>query len=85
MTQLIAHYKVTDYASFKTAFDAAAENRAQAGLSLLQLWRESGSSAWALYNVSDGARARDYLDGAAGVFNSQAGVSATSFHFVETA
>lgn len=85
MTQLIANYQVTDYASFKAAFDADAEDRGNAGLSLLQLWRESGSSAWALYSVSDADRAREYLGGAAGVFNTQAGVTATAFHFVETA
>ncbi|MFG6079265.1 hypothetical protein ACEUZ9_003689 [Paracoccus litorisediminis] len=85
MTQMIAHYKVADYARFRTAFDADAEDRGNNGLSLLQLWRESDTAAWALYQVGDALRARAYLDGAAGVFNSQAGVSATEFHFVETA
>ncbi len=83
--QLIAHYQVANYASFRTAFDADAEDRGQNGLSLLQLWRESDSSAWALFTVTDAKAARDYLDGAAQVFNSQAGVSGTRFHFVETA
>lgn len=83
--QLIAHYTVSDYASFKSAFDADAENRGNASLNLLQLWRENGTSAWALYSVADQKRAKEYLDGAAGVFNSQASVTATAFHFVETA
>ena len=83
--QLLAHYTIADYAAFKTAFDADAEDRSNNSLSLLQLWRESGTSAWALYDVANPKRARDYLDGAAGVFNSQAGVTATAFHFVETA
>lgn len=83
--QMIAHYTVEDYAAFRTAFDADAEDRGQNGLSLLQLWRENDGSAWALFRVSDAKAARAWLDGAAAVFNSQAGVSATSFHMVETA
>lgn len=83
--QMIAHYSVNDYASFRTAFDADAEDRGNNGLSLLQLWRENDGSAWALFSVSDAKAARAYLDGAAAVFNSQAGVTAASYHFVETA
>ena len=45
MTQMIAHYSVTEYAQFKTAFDADAEDRGNNGLSLLQLWREDGGNA----------------------------------------
>ncbi|MTD99150.1 hypothetical protein GIY56_02485 [Paracoccus sp. YIM 132242] len=83
--QLIAHYSVNDYPAFKAAFDADAEDRGANGLSLLQLWRENAGSAWALFSVSDARAARAYLEGAAGVFNSQAGVTAASHHFVETA
>lgn len=83
--QMIAHYTISDYAKFKTAYDADAEDRGANSLNLLQLWREGGSSVWALYDIANAARAREYLGGAAGVFNSQAGVTATAFHFVETA
>lgn len=83
--QLIAHYQIANYASFRTAFDADGEDRGHNGLSLLQLWRENDGSAWALFTVTDAKAARSYLDGAAAVFNTQAGVSGTSFHFVETA
>lgn len=83
--QMIAHYSIETYAKFKTAFDADSEDRGNNGLNLLQLWRENDSSAWALFDVGNPTAARDYLNGAAGVFNSQAGVAATSFHFVETA
>lgn len=83
--QMIAHYKVKDYSTFKTAFDADSEDRGNAGLSLLQLWREDNGNAWALYQVNNGKAARDYLDGAAGVFNSQAGVTEADFHMIETA
>lgn len=82
--QMIAHYTIKDYTTFKSAFDEDAEDRGNNGLSLLQLWREDGSSAWALFSVGNPKAARDYLDGAAGVFNSKGGVTATSFHFVET-
>ncbi|CAM3323767.1 hypothetical protein SAMN04488021_12217 [Paracoccus aminovorans] len=85
MSQMIAHYTVAHYAAFKTAFDNDAEDRGNNGLSLLQLWRESDTSAWALYNVGDAKAAKAYLEGAAGVFNSQAGVTSTEFHYVETA
>lgn len=85
MTQMIARYTTTDYARFKTQFDADTEDRGNNGLSLLQLWREGNAIAWALYQVGDASRAKAYLDGAAGVFNTQAGVTATEFHIVETA
>lgn len=85
MTQMIVHYTIADYARFKPAFDADAEDRGRNGLTLLQLWRESDQSAWALYQVNDAKTAQDYLADAAGAFNSQAGVSATSAHLLETA
>ena len=83
--QMIAHYKINDFNTFKTAFDNDAEDRGNNGLTLLQLWREDTGNAWALYQVNNAKAARDYLDGAAGVFNSQAGVTGTEFHMVETA
>lgn len=83
--QMLAHYQINDFASFKTAFDSDAEDRGNNGLSVLQLWREDGGSVWALFSINDQAKAKDYLNGAAGVFHSQAGVTGTSFHFVETA
>ena len=85
MTQMIARYSFSDAAAFRTAFDNDAEDRANNGLSLLQLWRENDQTGWALFSVSDARTARAYLEGAAGVFNSQAGVTGTEFHFVETA
>lgn len=83
--QMIAHYKIAEYARFKEQFDAHAEDRGNNGLSLLQLWREGDGSAWALYQISNAARAQDYLGKAATVFNTQAGVTDAEFHLVETA
>lgn len=85
MTQMIAHYTVSDYAKFKPAFDTDAEDRGNNGLSLLQLWREDNGNAWTLFTVSDAHAARAWLDGPAAVFNSQAGVTSVDLHFVETA
>lgn len=85
MTQMIARYQTADYARFRTAFDADAEDRGNNGLSLLQLWRAENGDAWALYQIGDALKARAYLESGAGAFNSQAGVSATEFHFLETA
>lgn len=83
--QALVHYAIGDEPSFRAAFDADAEDRSQNGLSLLQLWRQDGGSFWALFQVNDAKAARTYLSGGAAAFNSQAGVTATDFHFVETA
>ena len=83
--QMLVHYTVADYATFKTAFDNDAEDRGNNSLSLLQLWRESNTSAWALFSVADAKKACAYLDGAAGVFNSLAGVRKAEAHLLETA
>lgn len=83
--QMIIHYAVQDYPSFKQAFDNDAEDRGNNGLSLLQLWRENSGSAWALFQVNNSKAAIGYLQGAAGVFNSQAGVTDAQWHMLETA
>ncbi|NHF71851.1 hypothetical protein [Paracoccus xiamenensis] len=83
--QMLVHYTVADYATFKPAFDSDAEDRGNNSLNLLQLWRESDTSAWALFDVADPKKARAYLDGAAGVFNSLGGVSKADAHLLETA
>ena len=85
MNQILVRYDIADFRAFKSAFDADAEDRGNNGLSLLQLWREGGSHAWALYQSANPVRAREYLSGAAGAFNAQAGVSATEVHVLETA
>ena len=85
MNQILVHYRIADYGQFKTAFDADAEDRGSVGLTLLQLWREGANGVWALYSASNSAKARDYLAGAAKVFESQAGVTAAQIHLLETA
>ena len=83
--QLIARYDIADYAQFRTEFDRDAEDRGNASLSVLQIWREGNARVWVLYQIADGKRALAYLDGAGQVFNSRAGVTAAEFHVVETA
>lgn len=83
--QLIARYDIADYAQFRTEFDRDAEDRGNASLSVLQIWREGNARVWVLYQIADGKRALAYLDGAAQVFNSRAGVTAAEFHVVQTA
>lgn len=83
--QLIARYDISDYAQFRTEFDADSEDRGNASLSVLQIWREGEARVWVLYQIADGKRAMDYLDGAAATFNARAGVRATDFHVVQTA
>lgn len=84
--QLIARYDIADYPQFRTEFDADAEDRGHASLSVLQIWREGGTRVWVLYAVADGKRALDYLQGAGGeIFASRAGVQAAEYHPVQTA
>ena len=83
--QLIIRYSLQDHTRFRTAFDADAEDRGNAGLTLLQLWTEDAGHAWALFQVNDAKAARDWLQAGAQVFASQAGVGATDAHFLETA
>ena len=83
--QLIARYDIADYAQFRAEFDNDSEDRGNASLSVLQIWREGSARVWVLYQIADGKRAMDYLDGAAQVFNSRAGVTGAEFHVVQTA
>ena len=85
MNQILVQYHITDYAQFKAAFDADAEDRGNASLTVLQLWREGADSVWALFTTGNAGASRDYLTGAAKVFESQAGVSGTQVHLLETA
>lgn len=86
--QLLVRNDISDYATWKSAFDDAAEARGEAGLSVLQIWREAGQPGrvWYLCEVSDAARARAWLDtGRAGLQEDRAGVTGSEAHFLETA
>lgn len=60
--QLLIQTTAPDYPTWKSAFDAEAENIANAGLSTLQIWRGDGANILVLFQVSNPARAREWLD-----------------------
>ncbi len=60
---LLTHQTPADYAAWKSDFDAHAETRMHAGLTLLQLWRDAdGSGVTALFEVNDRKKAQAWLD-----------------------
>jgi hypothetical protein len=61
--QLIATFATDDYTAWKADFDAHAEDRANAGLALMQLWRDADDTTRAvgLFEVRDRARAQEWL------------------------
>ncbi|WP_206615113.1 hypothetical protein [Mesobaculum littorinae] len=86
--QLLARFETRNAATWRQSFDAAAESRGAAGLTVLQIWQEADSpgTAWVLFEVSDPARARSYIDtGQAALHDTEAGVTSAQWHFVKTA
>lgn len=60
---LLLHHTPTSYDAWKRDFDAHAETRMQAGLTLLQLWRDvEGEGVTALFEVNDRKKAQAWLD-----------------------
>lgn len=60
---LLTHHTPASYDAWKADFDAHAETRAQAGLTLMQLWRDvEGTGVTALFEVNDRGRAQKWLD-----------------------
>ncbi|MBP0481481.1 hypothetical protein [Sagittula salina] len=74
-TQLLLKFDAFDQA----AFDADAEARGQAGLTLLQLWSE-GAARWALFSVNDREKAQGWLSKETGL-----GHPPSAAHLLETA
>ena len=59
---LLLHLALAAYDPWKAAFDADAETRMQAGLTLLQLWRDAdGGGVTALFEVNDRKKAEDWI------------------------
>ena len=85
--QCLVRNEIDSYDAWRNAYDDDADDRAQSGLSLLQIWREDGApnTVWLLYEVSDRARAKTYFVGLAHVHARQGGVRSTERHFVQTA
>ena len=61
--QLLTETTAADFAAFKSDFDGEAEARMQAGLTLLQMWREAEdpSKILCLFEVNDATRAAGWL------------------------
>ncbi len=61
--QLLIRYDAHDRAAFRQAYDAAREQREQAGLTQLQLWEEAEAPdrLWALYGVADRDKAQAWM------------------------
>lgn len=79
--QLLVRFDTGGYSEWKSAFDADTEDRMTAGLSLLQLWRDTDNAAvaWALFDANDRAKAEGWLTKERGL-----GASSTA-HFLSTA
>lgn len=87
MLQLLVQQRVADYAAWRRVFDDDAEARGDAGLTLLQLWRDAddGALVWMLFEVGDRKGAAAYLDGLGRLHAGQGGAEVLGQHFVKTA
>ena len=61
--QLLLQIDTPDYEAWKQAFDADAEDRRLAGLTVLQLWRDADTNgqAFALLDVNDRGKAESWV------------------------
>lgn len=66
--QLLCQIETADPASWRGAFDADAENRGQAGLTLLQIWNAADSRGefFLLFEVNDRRKAEAWIERQAG-------------------
>lgn len=61
MTQLLIQTSAPDYAAWKAAFDAEAENIAAASLSTLQIWKGEQNAILVLFEVANRKNAEAWL------------------------
>lgn len=61
MTQLLIQTSAPDYAAWKAAFDAEAENIAAASLTPLQIWKGDNHAILVLFEVANAANAKAWL------------------------
>jgi len=62
MTQLLIQTSAPDYAAWKSAFDAEAENIAAASLTPLQIWKGDANAILVLFEVANRKNAQAWLD-----------------------
>lgn len=62
--QLLTQTSTDDFAGFKAAFDADAEKRMNAGLTLMQMWHDAddAGTVLCLFDANDRAKAKAWLD-----------------------
>lgn len=85
--QLLAHLKIADYDAWRSVFDDDAEARGNAGMTLLQLWRQADDAnrVWMLFEVSEQAMADEYLEGLGQLHAEEGGASLAGHYFLRTA
>ncbi len=86
--QLICHFEVTDFTAWKTAFDADAEARRDAGLTVLQIWQHADSKvhAFCLLSVNNREKAQGWIDRSNALHGDDANtVTHASAFFIEPA
>jgi hypothetical protein len=85
--QMIVHQQVTNFADWKAAFDNDDEARRNAGLSVLQVWKDADSDthAFFLLNVNDRAKAQAWIDRSDALASDDGGtVTSSSAYFLDT-
>ena len=62
--QMLVTIETGDFDAFKTGFDGEAEKRMNAGLTLMQMWREAEAptTVVCLFDVNDRDKAKAWLD-----------------------
>lgn len=86
--QMICHFEVTNFSDWQTAFLADDEARRDAGLTVLQIWRDADSTthAFALLSVNDRPRAEGWITRSNALHSDDANtVTHASHFFIETA
>ena len=86
--QMICHFEVTSFEAWHRAFDADDEARRDAGLGVLQIWRDADSTthAFALLSVNDRPRAEAWITRSNALHSDDANtVTHASHFFIETA
>lgn len=86
MMHLLCRNRVTDFPRWKAVFDSHAAAQRNAGLHLLDLWRdvEDPDNVFFLFAVADERKARSFLnDPAAEEAGRASGVLDGEYHFLE--
>ncbi len=85
--QLLLNHTTSDPAAWKAWLSDDRENQGIAGMSLLQLWIETGkpNTMWALFEVSDRTEAQPWVDQLTAGMGGSAKITDMAHHFLDTA